>query len=115
MDECATETFAAIYLCGVSSLGYKKKTNYPHNLHAAIFPRPGASDDFSFEDWHLSIENGIFTRIPQEIDLPAELRTLDEKFTTCRIFRWAACILPALNQTGSPNLAQLALHPQAIP
>jgi hypothetical protein len=96
MDECEPGIFRAIYLCGVSAAGYRVKKNYPHNLHAAIVPVVGASDHFVFEGYDLRIKNGRFTRIPSESELPAEYSNLPKEFTTCRIFRWAACVLPLL-------------------
>ena len=96
MDETGDAAFAAIYLCGVSAAGYKQKKNYPHNFHAAIVPTPGHQETYRFEDWMLTVENGQFTRIPTTDDLPSECLGLPATYTTCRIFRWAACILPRL-------------------
>jgi hypothetical protein len=96
MDENEARSFAAIYLCGVSAAGYARKTNYPHNLHAAIVPSPGQHDTFRFENWVIEAENGTFTTIPSRQDLAPEFHHLPDAFTTCRIFRWAAGILPQL-------------------
>ncbi len=96
MDECAPGSFTAIYLCGVSAGGYATKKNYPHNLHAAILPAPNKTDSFEFENYRLSVENGTFTRIPTVDELSAAHRRLPAEFTTCRIFRWAACVFPVL-------------------
>lgn len=96
LDELPLESFSAIYVCGVINKGYPR-TNYAHNLHAAIMPMVGRSDEFEFENWTLSIKNGIFQPIPRESDLPEMYRTLPAEYTTCRIFRWAVC--SALNQT----------------
>ena len=51
MDECQPDSYRAIYICGVAKQGYAKKTNYEHNLHAAICPQPGAFDTWLFEKW----------------------------------------------------------------
>src|SRR5256885_200358 len=40
-DEKPMNQFAAVYICGVAKRGYSGKTNYIHNLHTAIRPRPG--------------------------------------------------------------------------
>jgi hypothetical protein len=96
MDESGDAPFAAIYLCGVSAAGYAQKKNYPHNFHAAIVPTPGRQETYCFEDWTLAVENGQFTRIPTQEELPFEFLGLPAAYTTCRIFRWAACMLPRL-------------------
>lgn len=112
LNECSLGSFAAIYICGVSALGYSSKTNYAHNLHAAIIPWPGATDSFEFEKWTLRVENGVFTRIPGPEDLPEELRHLSGHFTTCRIFRWAACVLPVILSNPGVLVPRLLLHPE---
>ena len=84
------EDFKAIYLCGVIKKGYPT-TNYPHNLHVAMLPKEGASDSLQFEDWSFEITNGVFLPIPSEDELPEKYKSLPEEYTTCRIFRWAAC------------------------
>jgi hypothetical protein len=86
-------SFKAIYICGVSQTGYAKKLNYPHNVHAAIFPFEGASDQWEFEGWRLGVTNGRFSHIPSLDELPDRYRDRPPAFTTCRIFRWAACQL----------------------
>ena len=96
MDENGDAPFAALYLCGVSAAGYAQKKNYPHNFHAAIVPTPGCQETYRFENWTLAVENGQFTRIPTEEELPSEFLSLPAAYTTCRIFRWAACILPLI-------------------
>lgn len=101
MDEA--ESFWGIYLCGVAAAGYSQQRNYPHNLHAAILPAPGQSDTFEFERWQLRVENGLFTRIPGEEELSPDLRKLPPAFVTCRIFRWAACILPGILRGADRN------------
>lgn len=102
MDEVGSSPFAAIYLCGVAAAGYSQRRNYPHNLHAAIVPAPGRTDRYLFENWELRVENGLFTRIPAQEELPDDLQKLPPAYVTCRIFRWAACILPQLME-GSPD------------
>ena len=110
MDENGANPFAAIYLCGVASSGYAQKKNYPHNFHAAIVPLPGQQDSYRFEDWSLTVENGTFTRIPTSEELPSEFLSLPPSFTTCRIFRWAACILPQIIQGGIRPSSDLLLN-----
>jgi hypothetical protein len=96
MDETGDARFAAIYLCGVAAAGYAQKKNYPHNFHAAVVPDPGREETYRFEDWTLTVENGHFTRIPSQPELPSQFLHLPAAYTTCRIFRWAAGILPHL-------------------
>jgi hypothetical protein len=62
-----------------------------HNLHAAVLPRHGAQDTFAFEYWRLEVRNGLFLPIPAESELPERYQSLPPEYTTCRIFRWAAC------------------------
>lgn len=88
-DEFTTDTWDAIYICGVSTNGYTKHANYPHNVHVAILSRPGARDIWSFEDWTMSVENGVFERVISEDELHIKYRNLPEEFITCRMFRWA--------------------------
>ena len=88
-DEEPAGSFAALYICGVAKMGYSKKLNYAHNLHLPILHKPGYSQEYSFEDWRVSIDNGIVLAIPAETDMPMKYRTLPPEFTTCRIFRWA--------------------------
>lgn len=88
-DEVAPNEFKAIYICGVSNNGYSRKANYVHNLHAAVLQKPGHNDCFTFENWVLSVENGLFLPIPKEKDIPEVYTRLPAAFTTCRIFRWA--------------------------
>jgi hypothetical protein len=91
-DEEKWGGYQAIYICGVSRQGYRNKENYPHNVHAAIRPAMGAEDRWSFEGWKIAIHNGRFLPIPPSPDcLPDRYRSLSDEFTTCRIFRWAAC------------------------
>ncbi len=97
LDEGAVGTYSAIYVCGVAREGYRKHLNYPHNLHTAILPRPGASDSFKFERWSMSVENGIFLPIPPVAALASKYRPLPDEFTTCRIFRWSVVYRPRGN------------------
>lgn len=90
LDEEPAGTFVAIYVCGVAAAGYRRKQSYPHNLHVAILPAPGREDRLRFETWDLELTNGVFDPIPGLEELPPELRSLPDDFTTCRIFRWAA-------------------------
>jgi hypothetical protein len=113
MDECEPGSFEAVYLCGVSSKGYRSKRNYTHNFHAAIVPIPGANDHFVFENLDIRIENGRFTRIPTEAELTAPYATLSRQYTTCRIFRWAACILPILISGDQNERNGLLISPAA--
>ena len=91
-DELALGSYQAIYVCGVSRRGYLKKQNYPHNVHAAILPEIGAEDQWSFEGWRMALQNGRFLPIPPAIEcLPERYRGFSDEYTSCRIFRWAAC------------------------
>lgn len=92
LDEQEWGSYEAIYVCGVSKRGYRKKENYPHNVHAAIRPEIGAEGHWSFEDWHMEVRNGRFLSIPPSHKcLPDPYRSLPDEYTRCRIFRWAAC------------------------
>lgn len=97
LDERPAADWLAIYICGVSRPGYsaRPRTNYPHNLHAVILPKPGARESWAFEDWRLDVTNGVFDRIPALDDVPNQYRELPDEFVTCRIFRWAVCNLEA--------------------
>lgn len=90
LNEQPTDTYEAIYICGVIKKGYPN-SNYIHNLHTVIKHKPGAADEFRFEEWQLSVENGVFEEIPSEEEIPAQYRGLPPRFKTCRIFRWAVC------------------------
>ena len=57
LDEYKELGWDAIYICGVSTKGYAKHENYPHNVHVAILPAPGEKDEWSFEDWSMTVEN----------------------------------------------------------
>lgn len=92
MDEQPVGSYRAVYICGVSKLGYSRKANYPHNVHVAIRPEAGTVERWSFEQWVVRIRNGRLLSIPaSERDLPARHRCLPPEYTTCRIFRWSAC------------------------
>lgn len=91
LDERVPNTFDAIYLCGVSGNGYRSHLNYPHNVHAAIVPELDKVDVWSFESWRISIRGGRFVPIPSIECLPERYVGRSDEFTTCRIFRWAAC------------------------
>lgn len=80
----------AIYICGVARKGYSSKTNYAHNVHVAIRPSLGTAARFAFEGWTVDVENGELRVIPNQAALPPHLAVLPDRFTTCRIFRWAA-------------------------
>jgi hypothetical protein len=71
---------------------------------------PGHSATYRFENWELSVENGLFTRIPDQQELPTEYQNLPVAYTTCRIFRWAACILPNLVQGNAISSQDLFLN-----
>jgi hypothetical protein len=91
-DEWPTSSYDAIYICGVAKEGYARKKNYPHNVHAAIVPDAGFRDEWSFEGWRMAVRNGRLLPIPASAkDLPEPYRTLPDAYTSCRIFRWAAC------------------------
>jgi hypothetical protein len=102
-NEVDRSKFEAIYICGVSKDGYWRKANYPHNLHAAVLPSPGRTDTFAFEEWELSVNNGLFIPIPAFEDLPARYAGRAPEFTTCRIFRWAVCCGLQLSDSQQPD------------
>ena len=91
MDEHPLDSFRAIYICGVSTLGYSKHLNYAHNVHAVIVPEAGRVNHWAFEQWEMSVSNGTFVPIPASVEqLPPQYSGLPPEYTTCRIFRWAA-------------------------
>jgi hypothetical protein len=92
LDERGQEDLLGIYICGVRGAGYPK-TNYAHNLHAALVHSPGASDTFQFEEWSLEVENAHFVPIQDESSLLEPFASRPSEFTTCRIFRWAVSAL----------------------
>jgi hypothetical protein len=90
-DEQVPGGYDAIYICGVAKHGYTRKQNYPHNVHAAILPVPGFQDEWSFEEWRMTVHGGRFLSIPASPEeMPERYRMLPGEYTTCRIFRWAA-------------------------
>ena len=90
LDEFPNLGWDAIYICGVSTNGYRKHVNYPHNVHAVIIPKEDASDHWEFENWRMDVQGGVFEHIPSEDEIDAKYkRDLPEEFWTCRMFRWA--------------------------
>lgn len=89
LDEYKELGWDAIYICGVSTKGYAKHENYPHNVHVAILPAPGEKDEWSFEDWSMTVENGRFEYVISEEELNPKYKNLPEEYVTCRMFRWA--------------------------
>lgn len=91
LDEVPLGGCRAIYICGVSSNGYRDrpKNNYPHNLHLALIPQRGAHGTHRFEQWSFEVVNGQISRIPAKDELPPPWSSLPDEYTTCRIFRWA--------------------------
>lgn len=81
----------AIYICGVARQGFSVKKNYEHNVHLAIIPSDKAASVYSFERWTVEIQNGSLLPIPSIPELPVQYGQLPPAYTTCRIFRWAAC------------------------
>ncbi len=90
-DEQPPDSYDAVYICGVAKKGYVQKQNYRHNVHAAILPDHGYRDEWSFENWHMRVRNGRFLIIPAAQELPRLYSALPQAYTSCRIFRWAAC------------------------
>ena len=66
------------------------EANYPHNVHAAIVPESDKLDEWSFESWRMTIRGGVFCRFLRS-SVCRSVIGLGDEFTTCRIFRWAAC------------------------
>jgi len=66
LDEFPELNWDAIYICGVSTNGYSKHENYPHNVHIAILPAPGEKDEWSFENWNMTVTNGKFEYVISE-------------------------------------------------
>ena len=89
LDEFPPNLWDAIYICGVSSKGYAKHENYPHNVHVAIIPTEGKVDHWQFEEWTMDVQNGQFEVVPPEKDIPQKYLDLPECYWTCRMFRWA--------------------------
>lgn len=88
-DEFPELGWDAIYICGVSTNGYSKHTNYPHNVHVAIVPKQGSTDKWNFENWEMNVENGIFEYVISEEELNPKYKNYPEEYVTCRMFRWA--------------------------
>lgn len=88
-NEYPQSEWDAIYICGVSKKGYSMRENYSHNVHAVIIPKPGATDKWTFENWEMTVENGIFERIISEDELEEKYKNLPKEYTICRMFRWA--------------------------
>lgn len=92
MNEC--NDYEAIYFCGVLKEGYlnknPEKNNYRHNVHFIVLPQLGNSDVWEFENWKVTIKNGILERIPKTFELDDSLfkYPYDAHYFTCRIFRW---------------------------
>lgn len=105
LEEQSSGSFSFIYICGVFKRGYPR-SNYPHNLHAVIRPLENSSDTFSFENWNLSVTNGVFVPIPTIDQLPLTYKSLPDRFTTCRIFRWAVCSDLNTGQIANPTQGQ---------
>lgn len=111
MDEAIDAGSLPIYICGVSAQGYASGANYRHNLHAAVLPMSGTSDTYEFERWRITVRNGMFTQIPDATQLPCDLRQLPEEYVSCRIFRWAAAVLPLI---GRSDPREFLLHPELV-
>lgn len=89
LDEYPDLGWDAIYICGVSSKGYSKHENYPHNVHIAIIPAHGEKDEWSFENWKMTVENAKFEYVISEEELNPKYKNLPDEYVTCRMFRWA--------------------------
>jgi hypothetical protein len=57
------------------------------------------------------VRNALFLRIPAESELPERYRTLPPEYTTCLIFRWAACFFEKRTAQQEP----LNHHPAQFP
>lgn len=89
LDEIPPNNWDAIYICGVSKTGYSSHNNYHHNVHVAILPCLGKKDHWSFENWRIDVENGVFEPIPSENDIDSCYLRFPDDYKTCRMFRWA--------------------------
>lgn len=89
LDEYPELGWDAIYICGVSTNGYSKHANYPHNVHVAVLPSPGIMDEWQFENWKMTVENGVFEEVISEEELDDKYKSLPAEYVTCRMFRWA--------------------------
>jgi hypothetical protein len=90
-NEAPACTYDVIYICGVSRDGYSRHQNYSHNVHVAILPVVGHAEAWTFESWHMTIWNGRILPIPPVDQLLPAYSRLPAEYTSCRIFRWAAC------------------------
>lgn len=89
MDEFPDLGWDAIYICGVSTKGYSKHENYPHNVHVAVIPTPGKCDTWAFENWSMRVDNAVFEYVIPEEELDSRFLSLPAEYRTCRMFRWA--------------------------
>ena len=89
LDEYPADMWDAIYICGVSTKGYSKHENYPHNVHVAIIPAEGKTDHWEFEGWAMDLQNGIFEYVVSEEELDPKYKKLPPEYYTCRMYRWA--------------------------
>lgn len=89
MDEYPELNWDAIYICGVAKKGYARHENYPHNVHVAIIPEDGATDEWAFENWNLHVQNARFEYVIPLEQLDDQFKSFPEQYVTCRMFRWA--------------------------
>ena len=89
MDEYPELNWDAIYICGVSTKGYAKHENYPHNVHIAVIPAPGETDTWEFENWQMAVTNGKFEYVISQDELDTGYKDYPDQYVTCRMFRWA--------------------------
>lgn len=89
LDEFPNLGWDAIYICGVSTNGYRKHENYTHNVHVAIIPQEGHLDHWEFENWVMNVKNARFEYVPSEKEIDKKYLELPERYWTCRMFRWA--------------------------
>ncbi len=90
MDEYPLSTYDAIYFCGVIKRGLESGKNYRHNVHFAVHPEEGRSDEYDFENWHVEITGGTLEVIPATYELSDSFfgEGYHSHYWTCRIFRW---------------------------
>lgn len=91
LNEYSDKNWDAIYVCGVRK-GYwsdKKEQVYPHNVHFAIIPAVGKTDLWEFENWKVTVQNGVIEQVPSESQLDKRFSDFPKECTTCRIYRWA--------------------------
>ena len=89
LDEYPELGWDAIYICGVSTNGYTRHENNPHNVHIAIIPDKGRKDTWSFENWEMTVENAHFEHVISQDELDPKFSSLPDHYVTCRMFRWA--------------------------